>query len=148
VDKLPEVLAKIAGKGPALFWLDAHFPGNLSGAPLDAEPDADVRLPLKDELSAIIAFRKLRELELDFFIIDDAWIYRDGIAGCGDFDRRKEVADVGGDIFIYQYLSPTHILLQDPRGNGYTIGIPKLVAGRQVLEDCLGSETSANQRSF
>jgi hypothetical protein len=147
VDKLPEVLAQIAGKGPALFWLDAHFPGSCSGAPLDAEPDLMVRLPLDDELEVIVENRKPEELASDLFIIDDAWIYRDGIAGCGDFDRRREVADVGNDLFIHQWLSKTHLILQDPRANGYTIAIPKLAA-RYVLEDCLGSETSAKLRAF
>jgi len=50
-------------------------------------------------------------------------------------------------IFIEGYLKDTHVLLQDPRANGYTIAIPKLAA-RYVLEDCLASETSAKLRAF
>jgi len=138
VDMLPLVLERIAGKGPALFWLDAHFPGNLSGAPLDAEANIKVRLPLQDELCLICYQRVLdSQLKSDVFIIDDAWIYRDGIAACGDWEERELVARGADDNFIRTYLQDTHVILQDPRANGYTIAVPKLAA-RYVLEDCLG----------
>jgi hypothetical protein len=137
VDMLPLVLERIAGKGPCLFWLDAHFPGELSGAPLDWEKDLGTRLPLKNEIQAIWRYRSRAELECDVFIMDDAWIYRDGIAECGDFDRRMEIALNRSDYFISAYLDDTHVILQDPRANGYTIAVPKLAA-RYVLEDCLG----------
>jgi hypothetical protein len=60
---------------PALFWLDAHFPGaDYAGRAFDAEPDTKVRIPLEDELGLI---RCRRPSGCDVIICDDARIYVD-----------------------------------------------------------------------
>lgn len=146
VEMLPLVLERIAGMGPALFWLDAHFPGNLSGVPIDAEPDMSVRLPLEEELRVITANR---DVSLDLFIIDDAWIYRDGIAGCGDWEEREAVTGGMRDDFIRELLDETHLLFQDPRANGYTIAAPMFrVTPIGFLAEAIGVAAADNLREF
>ena len=61
---------------PALFWLDAHFPGaDLGHAAYDAEPDLDRRFPLERELNAIADLRCGRP---DVILIDDLRVYERG----------------------------------------------------------------------
>lgn len=138
-DVLPHILENIAGQGPTLFWLDAHFPGECSGRRLDSEEDMALRLPLETELRIIATRRSAEELASDMFLLDDAWIYRDGVADCGDWEERIETAQGATDEFIAEILGPTHQLAVDHRSTGVTIAIPR-TAPRQILEGCF-SET-------
>jgi hypothetical protein len=78
VTGLSQVLPALGDK-PALFWLDAHFPG----APIanyDAESDPTLRWPLENELEVL---RRARPTHKDVILIDDLKIYIDGPFGNG-----------------------------------------------------------------
>lgn len=113
------VLTKIAYKHqePILFWLDAHFPGEMHGLPYDHEKNMQLRLPLETELSII---SNSRDVSKDYFIIDDLRIYEDGPFAGGIWRDRKRI---GGDgiKFIYDLFDKTHKISRDYRNEGYII---------------------------
>jgi hypothetical protein len=81
VGGLTRILTELAPTGrPALFWLDAHFPGAPNLATYDAEPNPDLRWPLETEIQLI---RRMRPTGRDVIIIDDLRIYIDGPFGRG-----------------------------------------------------------------
>jgi len=81
VGGLTRILSELAPTGqPALFWLDAHFPGAPNLATYDAEPNPDLRWPLETEIQLI---RRMRPTCRDVIIIDDLRIYIDGPFGKG-----------------------------------------------------------------
>ncbi len=71
----PEVLSdmlSVKDLGPALCWLDAHFPGaDVGAAGYDAEPDPARRWPLQGELDAIAKSGRRG----DVILVDDLRIY-------------------------------------------------------------------------
>lgn len=71
----PDVLGdmlRFKDVGPALFWLDAHFPGaDVGAAGYDAESNLARRWPLQGELDAIAASGRRG----DVILIDDLRIY-------------------------------------------------------------------------
>jgi hypothetical protein len=82
VGGLTRVLTELAPTTqPALFWLDAHFPGAPNLATYDAEPNPDLRWPLESEIRLI---RQMRTARRDVIIIDDLRIYIDGPFGNGN----------------------------------------------------------------
>lgn len=75
------LLLQEVSREPALFWLDAHFPGAHTGADYNVEPDARKRLPLHDEIDVI---RRYRAGIADVLLIDDARIYEPGPYSAGN----------------------------------------------------------------
>lgn len=112
---------------PALFWLDAHFPGadyGLRG--YGAEKNQVVRLPLRQELNVLRLGRPARR---DVVLIDDVRIYADGpyqngnlpneLRDFGPYDR-SDAAE-----FMKYAMADTHdtkILYAD---EGYAIITPR-----------------------
>lgn len=77
---LEQILPIIAE--PAVFWLDAHFPGvDAHKASIDQPVDRAVKIPLEYELQLIKQRNKP-----DIIICDDLWIYSDWETQTGTFD--------------------------------------------------------------
>ena len=112
---LPKILHR--HDQPIVFWLDAHFPGEMHGLPYDSEKDMDLRLPLERELRII---KDIRDTSNDYFIIDDLRIYEDGPFSGGVWQDRLKMGGNGID-FIYQLFESTHTISRDYRNEGYII---------------------------
>lgn len=135
----PEFLRKHVAdlEGNCLFWLDAHFPGAEEGVKgyLDVQ-DMEERLPLEAEI-AIIAERQKKWK--DVLIIDDMWIYEeeaaipsgklaDHMVRHGFTKQGTTIQDINGgknSAFIYEAMSPTHVVAKFHLDNGYFIVTPK-----------------------
>jgi hypothetical protein len=102
---LTRILAALAPTDqPALFWLDAHFPGAPNLATYDAEPNPDLRWPLETEIQLL---RRVRPTSRDVIIIDDLRIYIDGPFGRGNADPLVRAPSRGLD-FIVDPFKQTH----------------------------------------
>lgn len=113
---------------PALFWLDAHFPGahtvEQTVEAYVAEPDLKKRLPLEDEIALI---RRARHGIRDVILIDDARIYQSGPYSQGDLPEdwppirgfRRE-----GIGFIRKAF-PDHGVVIDYADQGYVMCVPR-----------------------
>lgn len=116
-------------QGPAVFWLDAHFPGADAGIkPYDAQFEYDTKLPLEAELNAI-ADRDGKDL----VICDDLWIYEDGNFESGDFNTHcknhgqnmtKESICGKNLNHIYEKFSKTHKVTKNYKQQGFVIFAP------------------------
>lgn len=79
-DILKQILPSI--DEPAVFWLDAHFPGvDAHKASIDQEIERKIKIPLEYELELIKQRNKP-----DVIICDDLWIYHEWETGTGTFD--------------------------------------------------------------
>jgi hypothetical protein len=121
IEGLVFLLQDLVPDARILFWLDAHFPGEMQGAGYGDEKDMSKRLPLASELRTI---QMIRGNAPDVFIIDDLRIYEDGPFGNGNWcDRRT----LGGDGigFIDELYGDTHEIRRDYAHEGYVILVPK-----------------------
>lgn len=115
---IEEVLPTITQ--PALFFLDAHFPGSEWGI-YDGEPNADIRIPLEKEIEQLV---KVKDVSKDVILIDDLRIYIDGPFEGGNWSERYRLGGNGID-FIYKHLGTTHDITLDYSDQGYIICTPK-----------------------
>ena len=108
---------------PALFWLDAHYPGAGFGLKDygDAMPET-IRLPLGRELEQI----RRNRAGLDVIIIDDLRIYETGDWEDGPLPEGTpgEPAENGADWIRYLF-SETHTAHTIIRDQGYLLLLPK-----------------------
>jgi len=115
---------------PALFWLDAHFPGADAGiCEYTAEQDYNRRLPLEAELKAIHKRGKP-----DVIICDDLWIYEDGDYESGSFNdhcarhgqnmTREQICGKNLDE-ICALFEPTHKIKKYYHQQGFIVFMPK-----------------------
>lgn len=116
---LPKILYR--HDQPVIFWLDAHFPGEMHGLPYNHEKNMSLRLPLEREL---VIIKELRDISNDYFIIDDLRIYEDGPFEGGIWSDRKTMGGNGID-FVYRLFQDTHEIVRDYRNEGYIILKPK-----------------------
>jgi hypothetical protein len=120
-----EVLEEVCRNtdGPALFWLDAHFPGAHHGADYAAVENVATRLPLEREIEAI-AKRRQR----DVVIIDDARIYIDGPFDNGNLPPDwPPLRGVTRSLdFIRKAFAGTHNVAIDYADEGYVLVSPVL----------------------
>ena len=108
---------------PALFWLDAHYPGAGFGLKDygDAMPET-IRLPLGRELEQI----RRNRAGLDVIIIDDLRIYETGDWEDGPLPEGTpgEPTENGADWIRYLF-SETHNAYTIVRDQGYLLLVPK-----------------------
>jgi hypothetical protein len=125
---MPKILQGLP-EGPALFWLDAHFPGAHTGATYDAEKDAGRRLPLEAEIEAI-ARARLRSGARDVLLIDDARIYQPGPYAGGDLPADwPPLAGIKRSLdFVRDLYRRTHGIVVDYADQGYVMVVPKPLA--------------------
>lgn len=108
---------------PALFWLDAHYPGAGFGLGDygDAGPEAE-RLPLRRELQMIQAHRDGR----DMILIDDLRIYETGAWEDGPLpEDTPGTPTPGGADWIRTLFAATHDAKVITRDQGYLLLLPK-----------------------
>ena len=118
---LPLILTHIPQDTPTLFWLDAHFPGAHGGfLPLAHTKEEKTRIPLQTELETI---KQHKEVNNDYFIIDDLRIYEDGPYEQGNWEDRSLLGGQGIE-FLQEFFSDTHTINKDFRDQGYLLGIP------------------------
>jgi hypothetical protein len=109
---------------PALFWLDAHYPGAGFGlANYDADIDESERLPLRRELLMIANYRNGR----DVILIDDLRIYESGKYEDGPLppDAPGHPVENGAD-WIRDMFAETHKSITIERDQGYLLLVPRL----------------------
>jgi hypothetical protein len=124
-----------------LFWLDAHFPGADSGKTTYRdcceELEYNINLPLQAELEAITTRQNTYK---DVIIIDDLWLWEDGIykqdyafqsTNCNDHMKRNGIdvtrEFVVGDKRLEPMIQPfdnTHYQKRVYKHQGYLILIP------------------------
>ena len=123
---LLEVLPRISGDGPVLFWLDAHFPGADYGfASYSDVADHDLRLPLARELDAI---GRLRYPSRDLVLVDDLRIYEDAAYEKGPMPASLQTLppDLRNVDFAFRPpWSETHDAQRFLKDNGYLVLTPK-----------------------
>ena len=120
--------------GPALFFLDAHFPGGADfGLTTYAEskrPD-DGHLPLNEELSVL---RSYSGLSRSIVVIDDSCIYLEGefqAGPCPPESRASPQATVGVTDLLEE-LGQTHDLTHLLLDQGYWVLRPRDGGGRNL----------------
>lgn len=110
---------------PALFWLDAHFPGAETGhQKYAAEEDAARRLPLEHEIRLIA---EARQGIADVILIDDARIYQPGPYALGNIpDEWPALKGVKRSLdFVREAYGQTHGIVIDYADTGYVMVTPK-----------------------
>lgn len=114
---------------PALFWLDAHFPGAHTAeqtvAAYELEQDIKRRLPLADEIALI---RQARDGIRDVLLIDDARIYQPGSYSGGDLPPDwppLKCIQRDGIGFIRAAFGKTHGVVVDFSDQGYVMVVPR-----------------------
>jgi hypothetical protein len=118
------ILRELSGE-PALFWLDAHFPGADYGlGSYDAETNVGRRLPLEEEVELIA---KARPDCRDIVFIDDARIYQPGPYGGGNLpDDWPPLKGLKRSLdFVRNAYSKTHGIVVDYAQQGYVMVVPR-----------------------
>ena len=108
---------------PALFWLDAHFPGaDFHFNSYDHLADQpELHKPLKYEVELIASKRPNSK---DVFIIDDLQIYEDGPFELLNQEFKDKYGELGIE-FITEAFEKTHDFRRDFRHQGFLILTPK-----------------------
>jgi hypothetical protein len=122
LDRLLDVLNK---DEPVLFWLDAHFPGvDYQIRKLEETTESGVRLPLENELVAIMAARSMSR---DVILIDDLRIYKDGPFANGNLpEHLRPVCPSDRNIdFVHRHCGATHDVQELYDDEGYIMLTPK-----------------------
>jgi predicted SAM-dependent methyltransferase len=108
-----------------LFFLDAHFPGEVSAGfqgYKKSEP-TELKLPLRNELQII---KRMRPTSDDIIIIDDLRIYEDGPFDHGNMPEWAQALDESerNINFVYETF-PERKIIRDYSDEGYLLIIPK-----------------------
>jgi hypothetical protein len=118
--KLIEIIEKIKDER-VLWWLDAHLPDHYDSSANNLEP-----FPLHKELDNIFCNRNV---ENDFFIIDDLRIYEKADFKSGNWDKcsySKWESCNENSKFIDKMFEETHIIEKSYEDEGYIIIKPKI----------------------
>ena len=116
-----ETVLKDMDKSPALFWLDAHFPGSdYKGMSYGSEENIALRLPMETELQIM---KDIRDLSNDVIIMDDLRIYVDRDFGAGNWPERSLYGADNYD-FVENIIGDTHIIVEHLGDLGYLLAFP------------------------
>ena len=120
---LQEVLEEIDPDTPAIFWLDAHYPGaDFRMASYDSERNHDLRLPLEREMRLLAASR---DISRDIFLIDDLRIYEDAAYDEGNCKPDQLPAPEFRHVrFVDELLGKTHRIERSLKRTGYICAYP------------------------
>jgi hypothetical protein len=117
---LKKILLSLDPLEPILFFLDAHFPGEVSeNYSYDKNIHNDITMPLKEELKIIKA---LRATSPDILIVDDLNLYEDGPFENGNIV--KSYANIKGeerDLSFIDKIFEDKDISRDYRDEGYLI---------------------------
>ena len=108
--------------GPAVYWLDAHFPGADAGLTSYESENEDIRLPLALELAAIAQSRNTSK---DVFILDDLRIYEDGAYELGNVPKDARPFGERNIHFAEKLFGVSHKIIRSYRDEGYLILFPR-----------------------
>jgi len=129
-DKMANVMDDIDDE-PALFWLDAHFPGADYGpAGYGAEEDVNKRLPMEAELRVM---KEKRDLSKDIIFMDDLRIYVDRGYEAGNWNQRKMYGGDGYE-FVEELIGDTHVLVEHHGDQGYLLAFPVDTDQEKIME--------------
>lgn len=122
---LKEYLGKIPLDCSVLFFLDAHFPGEVSqdfSGYTDATP-LHLKLPLERELELL---QQARPNCADIIVIDDLRIYEDGPYEHGNLSQAEQILPPADrHIDFIARIFPQRTIARDFRDEGYVIITPK-----------------------
>jgi len=129
-DEMANVMDDIDDE-PALFWLDAHFPGADYGpAGYGAEEDVNKRLPMEAELRVM---KEKRDLSKDIIFMDDLRIYVDRGYEAGNWNQRKMYGGDGYE-FVEELIGDTHVLVEHHGDQGYLLAFPVDTDQEKIME--------------
>jgi len=124
VTGLNKVLPTIDKNKRILFYLDAHFPGEVSSShSYDVNVPNNLTMPLKEELELI---RKLRPNSNDIIIVDDLRLYEDGPYESGNIP--SNYANINQEIRDLSFLNSIYgdrTIERDYKDEGYLIIKPQ-----------------------
>ena len=122
---LRNLLPRLDGQVPCLFWLDAHFPGADFGLrKFWEEKDEQIRLPLEREMQII---RDARPEGQDVILMDDLRIYENGRFENGNVPPEANTlpSSARNIQFIYRIFGDTHRIIRCYWDEGYVILLPR-----------------------
>jgi len=125
---LKEAMEEMEPGVPAIFWLDAHFPGaDFRLASYDSERNHDLRLPLERELRLLA---ESRDISRDVILIDDLRIYENAEYEEGPCQPAALPAPEFRHVrFVDEILGKTHHIERSLRRTGYLTAHPVKKSG-------------------
>lgn len=117
---LKKILPLIDPFEPILFFLDAHFPGEVGeNYSYDQNIHDDVTMPLKEELKII---KTLRPNSRDILIVDDLNLYEDGPFENGNIIKSyANIKEEERDLSFVSEIFEDKDIVRDFRDEGYLI---------------------------
>jgi hypothetical protein len=117
---LKKILPLLDPYKPILFFLDAHFPGEVSeNYSYDQNVHDDVTMPLKEELKII---KTLRPTSPDILIVDDLNLYEDGPFENGNIVKSyANIKNEERDLSFVSEIFGDKNISRDFRDEGYLI---------------------------
>jgi hypothetical protein len=124
ITALPIMLNNI--DGPALFYLDAHFPGlgYSTSDVISTKHTMDEILPLENELNLLTSWINITQ---SVVVIDDLRIYKQGNYDSGDAARLREILSQPDSNFLNTFLIETHNRLESEIYQGCVYYYPKTI---------------------
>jgi hypothetical protein len=124
LDALKNVLINISSESPILFFLDAHFPGEVENDfSYSSNVPSSTSMPLKDELELISRFRKNSK---DVIIVDDLKLYEDGPFANGSMVKGfANISEMHRSLEFIKDLYPEMMIHRNYQDDGYLIIHPK-----------------------
>jgi hypothetical protein len=121
---LKNILINISPETPILFFLDAHFPGEVEdGFSYSSNVPSGTSMPLKDELELIATFRSNSR---DVIIIDDLKLYEDGPFDNGSIAKGfANISESHRSLEFIKDLYPEKNIHRNYQDDGYLIIQPK-----------------------
>lgn len=110
--------------GPALFFLDAHFPGTgyVRSEFKSNQYSLQETLPLEQELEVISNWKHSKD---SVIVVDDLRIYKSGNYEAGDWPEREQLFGQLNYDFLYSILNKTHDVTETLSQQGGIIYTPK-----------------------
>ena len=117
---LRDILIKISPETPILFFLDAHFPGEVEdGFSYSSNVPSSTSMPLKDELELIATFRSNSR---DVIIVDDLKLYEDGPFDNGSIAKGfANISESHRSLDFIKDLYPERKIHRNYQDDGYLI---------------------------
>jgi hypothetical protein len=121
---LKNILINISPETPILFFLDAHFPGEVEdGFSYSSNVPSGTSMPLKDELELIATFRSNSR---DVIIVDDLKLYEDGPFDNGSIAKGfANISESHRSLEFIKDLYPERNIHRNYQDDGYLIIQPK-----------------------
>lgn len=121
---LKNILINMSPETPILFFLDAHFPGEVEdGFSYSSNVPSGTSMPLKDELELIATFRSNSR---DVIIVDDLKLYEDGPFDNGSITKGfANISESHRSLEFIRDLYPEKKIHRNYQDDGYLIIQPK-----------------------